>query len=629
MASSVLARTLFNTALKRVIKDATNIKNAASKVDTKSRIGVKGAPSYKTGVGEKKFNKALENFSDLYRKTDGDQSVLFKNALDKIDPNIWGSFRANSKKRKLLNNKDTSRIEKLNQQTKSLKNYERQRSLKDKRRNTILNAWNLITKGAPKIKGLPLFPKQSLGGGPFGNPSTNKMLLNMQQENPLTFPFQNIGSSQTNKLIRKLRNVDPPRPGYSGHSALKRPTYMDDINSTKADAYLRELIPNYAELGNMTGAEKKIAKQYISELWRSREGFRTGMHSLDAHNFLKFLRKQDFLNPRSKEYFGASKEYEDYVLTRLAQPKGKDLAHDVATLNPAGKSDAPPFSGGEIGRTQFLDPNINSSSQKTKESQGLKSLLSNKKDLAKIDQEMIDQNIRTTLVNPDEVYTDEELLKFYLNQDKIKQKFKNVDINVDIENYLSEGYYPMGGWKELGFNKGGKVDGYAAGGIGRIGIKLLAKLAKKLSPKEMKMLTGSAFKGTNPSKSLAKKREANLMKKLDGNYNWRNVKSKVLGPRSSVDRMNDKQYPYLDPDNDAFIVSGQSEHPITGTPQLNKFGRYQLKSTIDDTLGSDDSLFRKYSVYDWWDDITETIRERPKFKYVKDSKGNIIMKEVK
>ena len=183
--------------------------------------------------------------------------------------------------------------------------------------------------------------------------------------------------------------------------------------------------------------------------------------------------------------------------------------------------------------------------------------------------------------------------------------------------------------KEFNFARGGKVDGYAAGGIGRIGIKLLAKLAKKLSPKEMKMLTGSAFKGTNPSKSLAKKREANLMKKLDGNYNRRNVKSKVPGPRSSVDRMNDKQYPYLDPDNDAFIVSGQSEHPVTGTPQLNKFGRYQLKSTINDTLGSDDSLFRKYSVYDWWDDITETIRERPKFKYVKDSKGNTIMKEVK
>ena len=183
--------------------------------------------------------------------------------------------------------------------------------------------------------------------------------------------------------------------------------------------------------------------------------------------------------------------------------------------------------------------------------------------------------------------------------------------------------------KEFNFARGGKVDGYAAGGIGRIGIKLLAKLAKKLSPKEMKMLTGSAFKGTNPSKSLAKKREANLMKKLDDNYNWRNVKSKVPGPRSSVDRMNDKQYPYLDPDNDAFIVSGQSEHPVTGTPQLNKFGRYQLKSTINDTLGSDDSLFKKYSVYDWWDDITETIRERPKFKYVKDSKGNTIMKEVK
>ena len=363
----------------------------------------------------------------------------------------------------------------------------------------------------------------------------------MQQENPLTFPFENIGSAQTNKLIRKLRNVDPPRPGYSGHSALPRPNYIDDINSTKAEAYLRELIPNYAELDNMTGTEKKIAKQYISELWRSREGFRTGMHSLDAHNFLKFLRKQDFFNPRSKEYFGASKEYEDYFLTRLGQPKGpkgKDLAHDVATLNPAGKSDATPFSGGEIGRTHFLDPNINASIQKTKEAKGLKSLLSDKKDLSKIDQEMMDQNIRTTLVNPDEVYSDEELLKFYLNQDKIKQKF-----GLDIEDVLSEGYYPMGGWKSLGFSKGGKVDGYAAGGIGRLGLKLLQKLAKNLSKKELQMILGTQFKGTKPLLSPAKIREDKLIKKLGPDrYRWRNVKSEIPGPKTSLQRKQEREF---------------------------------------------------------------------------------------
>ena len=38
----------------------------------------------------------------------------------------------------------------------------------------------------------------------------------------------------------------------------------------------------------------------------------------------------------------------------------------------------------------------------------------------------------------------------------------------------------------MGYNKGGMVKGYAAGGIGRLGFKLLQKLAKKLSQKKCK-----------------------------------------------------------------------------------------------------------------------------------------------
>ena len=341
------------------------------------------------------------------------------------------------------------------------------------------------------------------------------MLQRMQQnwDKDYAFPFKNLGSAKTDKLIRKLRNVDKPRAGYSGHSALPRPKYVEDLNSNQAEAYVRVILPDYiGPVKNVPGeinlGSDKVAGQYISELWRSRsDAFKTGINSIDAHNFLKFLRRQGFLNPKSSKYFKLQPEYQNYFLTRLAQPKGKDLAHDVSTLNPEGISDAMPFSGGEIGRTQFLDPSINLRTQPRLEAKGLKSLLSNKKNLAKIDQDMMNQNIRTTLVNPDEVYTDEELLKFYLNRNKIKQKF-----GLDIEDVLSEGYYPMGGWKDFGFSKGGKMPSYAAGGIGRLGAKLLQKLVGKLSKKELQMILDTSFKGTKPLMSQAKKRQHKLIK---------------------------------------------------------------------------------------------------------------------
>ena len=159
------------------------------------------------------------------------------------------------------------------------------------------------------------------------------------------------------------------------------------------------------------------------------------------------------------------------------------------------------------------------------------------------------------------------------------------------------------------------------------------------------------FKGTNPSKSLAKKREANLIKKLGADkYRWRNVKSEVPGPQASnvvkfpsagalediyrsgrlADRKWEQEmlkklklaentelkYPFLNPENNAFIVTG----PRTS------LGRYQMSGIMDTEAASPVS---KYAVYDWWDDILKQMRKKPKFKYVKDDKGNTIMKKVK
>jgi len=96
------------------------------------------------------------------------------------------------------------------------------------------------------------------------------------------------------------------------------------------------------------------------------------------------------------------------------------------------------------------------------------------------------------------------------------------------------------------FNKGGVVKGYAAGGIGRLGLKLLQKLAKKLSKKEMQMLMGTQFKGTKPLMSPKHTRQRRLAKYLDEKYGkettWPYVKSEVPGPKSSLQRQQEKGY---------------------------------------------------------------------------------------
>jgi hypothetical protein len=233
------------------------------------------------------------------------------------------------------------------------------------------------------------------------------------------------------------------------------------------------------------------------------------------------------------------------------------------------------------------------------------------------------------------------------------------------------------------FKKGGVVNGYAAGGLVSIGSKILAKLAKKLSEKELKMLMGSLWKGVDPKQSPAYRRQMNLLKKLGGDrYRWRNVKSEIEGPEIKKSHMadltpgervelqtkhadklweyqmkkklgramdEDLEYPFLNPENEAFIVT----EPRTG------LGRYQIRRHLSDAekemmetakqdypqvleprhfkdfrkkmkeKRQDVGPVDKYAVYDWWDEIMNRMRKKPKFKYVKDAKGNIILKEVK
>jgi len=213
---------------------------------------------------------------------------------------------------------------------------------------------------------------------------------------------------------------------------------------------------------------------------------------------------------------------------------------------------------------------------------------------------------------------------------------------------------------------------FATGGLASmIGKKALKKIAKKLSEKDLKLLMGSFFKGTKPLMSPAKKRQERLIEKLGADkYRWRNVKSEIPGPKSSLERAQERafyentivypqasnvakfpskglwddidrsgrladrkweqemlkklklaentelKYPFLNPENNAFIVTGPREG----------LGRYRMSGIMDPEATSPVS---KYAVYDWWDDILKQMRKKPKFKYVKDDKGNVIMKKVK
>ena len=86
----------------------------------------------------------------------------------------------------------------------------------------------------------------------------------------------------------------------------------------------------------------------------------------------------------------------------------------------------------------------------------------------------------------------------------------------------------MSGDLPWNFNKGGVVKGYAVGGLAGIGSKILARLAKKLSEKELKMLMGSLWKGVD--RKQAPHYKAWAKNRWGPGYKWPWKKSRIRGP---------------------------------------------------------------------------------------------------
>ena len=78
------------------------------------------------------------------------------------------------------------------------------------------------------------------------------------------------------------------------------------------------------------------------------------------------------------------------------------------------------------------------------------------------------------------------------------------------------------------FNKGGVVNGYAAGGIGRLGIKMLQKLAKKMPEEDFLKVMETIWKGVDPKKSG--RYRAWDKQRWGPGYKWPFKQSRIKGP---------------------------------------------------------------------------------------------------
>jgi len=381
-------------------------------------------------------------------------------------------------------------------------------------RKAILDYLKPIYDKAPKKDGKAILP----------NHWKNKELKSIVAKHPDLFP-DGLTSTRMHDILQGSKS-GKGKSNWVFNTVSKKTKKGDP-----AEQLLKNILPQYADESIDT-----VDKQYMVDVWRSRPAdFRTGNFSKDVPAFLTFLRKQEFFNPKNKNtYFKSQVEYDDYASMRINQPKDESgkvtmhLAHDVPDLVPEGSTRFPnqtntPFSGGEAGKTQYLEPDINMKVQPNLEQRYIGALADEDfSSMKKIDQEMADKNIRSTIVNPKEELSDTELLQFFLNRNKLKQKF-----GVNFEDYLSEGIYTPGK--------------FSGGGL----VKLLNKL--KLTQKQKDLINRTAFSEKNkPGTGPKNLREEIIKKKIRDKYGkekkWKYVKSEIEGPKSSLDKKKQKEF---------------------------------------------------------------------------------------
>jgi hypothetical protein len=455
---------------------------------------------YKSAVGEKAYNKYLKDFSKLYKTLDRENFQKFRKQMQDISPDFWLRSQINALNKGFINRADTKKVamragSELSTKVPSPK-AQKQINLKRDRRNAISKVYKQIADEAPTNKaGLPILAKNAFG--------TKALFPRLKEQFPKLFE----GLNDTKAGRKTLRRIVDKSPGKTElapfPTKLQKPDFVslsDTVNPT--EVYFKKQLRRYTSEG-----VDKQGDQYFVDQWRSRgPEFRTGNDATDVKNFLEFERSMGTLDSGNPYYYKNNPEFKAYQAMRKMQKPGMELAHDRPTLNPlalrSGKNiptETVPGSGSDVGFTHFLERDVNRRLQPFYEKEYYNAMLSNRYDkLPGIESEMIKRNIRTRIIDPN---TGEERI--------------------------------IGGYAELGFSRGGKVEKFVSGGLASmLGKKLLQRLAKKLTKSEIDMILGTSFKGTKPQMSPKNRRQDRLMRLLGDKYRYRYVKSEVPGPQS-------------------------------------------------------------------------------------------------
>ena len=435
MATAGISRALLSSILRRsknIQQKALNkpfsadyLRRAARYPDRNIIGGKRKTPKYTEAVSPTVYNNFVKDFAKAYKQADVEGITSLKSGMNIFGSNFFQNIKKAAKRKNFLDRADTDRIKTLQEQRFGFHDftdprYKAKQDLVSQQRAAIQDVYNDIIKKAPK------------------DPNTGKAILSGKRE---LYPVSIIPKLK-NKYPDLFAGVENNKQGQAkiykiteatrsgSRKKMEYPDFQKASDNIEEQAMYMQ-VPNFtdeAELG-------KIPRQYLIDVFRSRPSeFVTGNAKKDANRYLRFLRDQNFFDPQSPYYYKKNPEFAEYYLTRK-QPsgavadyrRGLDLSHDVPTLMPGGSRKFPtqtqtvPFSGAEIGRTHYLSPNVNRILQPKLEAQAIDALQKkNYKKFVKLDEQMIKNNIRTTITDP----TTGEV-------------------------------YPMGGYADIGFNRGG------------------------------------------------------------------------------------------------------------------------------------------------------------------------------
>ena len=106
---------------------------------------------------------------------------------------------------------------------------------------------------------------------------------------------------------------------------------------------------------------------------------------------------------------------------------------------------------------------------------------------------------------------------------RIREALREMREKEMTSQYMDEFGFP----RYFGFNKGGVVDSFMGGGIARLGIKMLERLAKKMPEEDFLKLTETLWSGVDPKKSG--RYRAWAKNRWSPGYRWPYQKSRVRG----------------------------------------------------------------------------------------------------